>query len=541
MYESAFQQNFTVFPTLGGWLFSTANVPSLAVGAIAALLALRRRTIGEVAASSAFWIFVLLTAIDLLTASIAETLTASLLATNLATNAIGATVVGLIAFVALGCSRVTDWLAPGHRSSAMLRSILLAAVGLIVVAVAYYTLLLVYQPLPAQFEVVLKPPMNGMVTPLRPVTRPSSEPAGRPVDETIMRRVSTFSWVPTTGAKARFSMQGGSSPTKAAWRPGVRVDYRLEVTAYDGCFARKAARLPPARPVAVLDGSAPATFTIKPGALFVDMMDTVSTSYSPEASEPMMYSLSRPERDGSRKVSTIGGGGIVDLDISGKATLRITAAMIEKAGTTHRSKSQSLVVIQGGQRTAVDFQHTADKADPRAWCRALERGPGGNPIQVGSPIATIVIRALPTSDHALDLDSRDPVLSVTGLDGFVDFVLAKDQVLKGGGLGTASSITFGGGPMSDLHVDGASADVRSFDEFSATGSIDGEYLDDGSIRLSGSADQLTRNGRRLNATRWERSSSEMQVLLLTALTGLLALIVRFGWPFAWRSHDVPVA
>jgi hypothetical protein len=140
--------------------------------------------------------------------------------------------------------------------------------------------------------------------------------------------------------------------------------------------------------------------------------------------------------------------------------------------------------------------------------------------------ALVELRNVPTAAEVFRPKRSDMVINgangwakITGLD----FKYMRDHRL-GRGNGFAAEEGLKG-----LRIDGEPIEIDVESDFSAFGEFY-STMEEETVKVEGTADFVWLNGKRLNPTLWERLALGWQIPLITALAGLIGLLVRSQWP-----------
>jgi hypothetical protein len=98
------------------------------------------------------------------------------------------------------------------------------------------------------------------------------------------------------------------------------------------------------------------------------------------------------------------------------------------------------------------------------------------------------------------------------------------------------------GNISNFTLDGANVSSSPISEYTAIGDLYGRFETSGQLRLFGTSEAFWRDGSRINRTRWELLSPELQVFFLTVFGGSIMFLCRIIYvrikdntPVAWIS------
>jgi hypothetical protein len=153
--------------------------------------------------------------------------------------------------------------------------------------------------------------------------------------------------------------------------------------------------------------------------------------------------------------------------------------------------------------------------------------------------ATLVAEIIQRRDESRFYAVDSGRLSVSGIDGWVKIDSPEVGDVSGRALGEAFGITFAG-KVVGATIDGVELKPSEQDGFDAYGEFRGT-LEDSGYRIEGSAKGLWRNQHRMNPTRWERMSTELQATLLGALGVILfalAKLSRHAFPHFKKNEEL---
>lgn len=141
------------------------------------------------------------------------------------------------------------------------------------------------------------------------------------------------------------------------------------------------------------------------------------------------------------------------------------------------------------------------------------------------------------------IKTGNTVYRVDDADGWLSIDDIPTKQLVETSLGTLRAFQINGN-ISELLLDGSTLTTNKLETYNAKGRFEIKRLQDGVFHISGSAEALWKNNRRMNKTKWERLELEMKIFLLTTIASIIAYFftrmakrLKSETKFAWTNSD----
>lgn len=536
LYGAAYDDQIVEWPNLGRWIFHWNNLIYLTMGAFATIPALRRSTIREIGTSVGGWVALLLTFLDATFGLIQGSFSATSFGTNAIANIIGGSITGLIVFIALSSARLIANLNGVRRYIAPSAVIISAGFG--VNALCYYVFFHLYQPLPVSSEALLKAPVGGWF-----LTENPSETSTSHEQET--GDTSLFSLIPSSISPDKIEIISPQNPLSISIPPRADNYYQIEVRFFTDCLMKRPAQLPSGPPTFVASGSKAFKLTSSGGFLYADGTGPLDFASSKSGNTIAMFSLSPGSKGNSSTMTRFdGSSNTVSIGVTDITRLALGVPSFEGRAAKRKPVRRVFKLMSGLTNHSFYFEPPTQHPDNSQQQCKIARPvdiPSSEVLETrhiiksnGAGITAVIkVKALPSSSSLFD--SPYSKLEIAGVSGWttVHGLPEVDSPMK---VGSLRAISFQG-TVTDFTVDTNPHPARPYDSFVLQGQLEGEYLQNGTLRIHGKTNQLWRNGRRLNPTKWEMLSTEWQLSILGAFGAFLIALWRLLWPAALKNAN----
>lgn len=535
IYASVFNNQIVVFPSISEWIKSIIDPILLIHSCILTVVCFCFRS-KRASAVALFLIAVsVMTVSDIVTAAVEGGIVIDKVIVSFMYNCTGFAILSYIYVLLLVLyERIAEHYGyKGKSVWAALAGLSVAAIGIMGSAFIYLLLLYFYQPTSVQIDVSFDPPSRGY---LEAELKDSNL---NPASGSDLQKSSPGKLVPEYNFGASLTQESFSGQPNLFWKNENKDSkYKINISFYGDCF-RLSGKIPSkivslSRPISrslllKFNGGWTNVFIPKSG-------ETSFTLFNP-TSTPFWITQNK---DKTIKVAsyTSVNSEITALPRHGM-TFFANAPFIATGKGRPRRVPRSITIDVDGKTVSRFFPFKEElKTTDKANCHAMK-------VDLGR-----LVPADRKDKLSLSIGVRIDIVPVDA-DIFSDGELASKFVLKNSfgwaniddlsdeglaqlAMGRFASVVVWNTKYT-LSVDGASVDTKSFRQFQMKGVFDGQYLAGGSLRLIGSARAVWNDNARVNPTRWERLSLEMQLTLLSAMAGILLLVGRITYPVFRRA------
>ena len=531
IYGSAYAESLIAFPTVGEWVASSLHPLFLGMAIIIATFAVRSNRFTGIVVRLGLLSFLVLSTVDISAALIGGRFNLSESLTDIVANFAGSIVIAVLMSALLRLFEIiADWQQPALARALMPAASAMVIASLFVSLVAYLCFQFFYRPMPVDLEITAKPQISGAYA---------------------LRRRAGASFTPVQllpemmrGGSARIISPGGH--LRARWDRGATpVIYDARVDLYADCIDRDPGKLPPSPDPIIWRNVSTLSASFDAGLSDISIGDDGSGRYTYADTPPVLYWIT----------DTADGIG-VQYFADGKAVLHrlqadtvdyyLSASLARTDGKVSYKISRTVTVTADGVTIRIQMPKPT-RFDPKQKlrCTSLPTGsPTGLPGRVAIykkpflPPSTVIggirVRLTPRSTPAIDAAyPRPTTFVVSRMNGWVAIEKLNKDDFRNRSLGTADFLVFKEG-LTGLVVDGAKVGVSPDAKIVALGSFDGRVTKAGEVRYSGTAQAIWKDRKRVNPTKWERLSIEIQLFILSTLVGLPYGLFRMARPVLAR-------
>jgi hypothetical protein len=401
------------------------------------------------------------------------------------------------------------------------------AVGLAIAisALAYGLFNLFYVPGPVSFVTIVSSPTEGFFV--------SGREDGPRTEE---RSTSPMSILPPGSLARRAFITSPGGQMKVHWRKTAAASrFRAEITFYADCpYPENIDDLPPGQPSLTLNPSE-LSLTFSQGISQLTIGHTGTRAYNLKVPALAYYWIKgAPGKPIDSIAAFIVPEDQINIDPTSGISFYLGGPLSTISNHTSRPAAKSLDMVANGQKYTFSAGGEHLVFNQALRCRPIRDAfiahgtdgtlhvsskTGGSLFNLGALIK-LTNEPVPVDVYQIEQST----FAVTDANGWAevfgfDFERMTDHTLgKGRGFSATRNIT-------RLVVDGQPQTLADTDDILVVGDFEATY-DDRSIQLSGTADALWQNNRRLNPTLWERLSGLWQIPFLTAFLAVLAFIAR---------------
>jgi hypothetical protein len=529
IYEAVYGNEIQPFPKLLTWLGTSFWWPFLLIATTVVVASLRAASVRLALLSVAVWTAALLTVNDLIFSMATDTFSISAHLVNLTANLAGSIAVALIFAIALIAYRAIREAFTEHR----LLSLAFAGSAIVIAGIAtstatYYGLRFVYDPLPAPITAVLSPPSSGYFLGHQPPDRAALNLSGYPEEN--------FDFIGEVEDSSRVSVEA-LGPLSATWRSDDALrGYNLSVRFLLDCMFQQADELPQGRPAISLPRITAFDLTTNEGNGRIDVSTGETPSVRYFARTLASFTMSR-EAGGPQNVTIFSPPGS-ELRIEDDAhTFLVSANLFRSTEEQTVAAARTFTIRTGGDTVSLTFRPTAPAADDTpVRCHTLDQVTGPE-IDVGSAMNVVALVTIAPNVQTGTVRSYAREVLTLGVGQGWTTVSA----LEAHGTGRRSNPRFlsflaGGGGLTDVRLNGESADIRPYETIMILGSFSAQSLDDGRVYVSGVARAGWRGDTRINTTRWEKAS-DWGLWLVGGVLGMLVGLATWLWPRMLRISN----
>lgn len=536
IYATAYENNTVNHPVLSDWLFDPFHVIFFAMAGLILIPTVRMKTARAYFVRGSISSFIVLMSADVLF-QLPEWSWSELFVC-FAANAVGALIVSalLLAMVA-SLDSSSEVLAEHQVAKKLVAPLLPAALGASLLLLAYFFILLFYNPTNSRVSASVEMPIVGQYVSIAEVHGLQDAAESTERQKVDKKHFGIFSEEAITPDKLTF--WGSTEGFLAQWKNAESTQYDLAVTAFDGCgFGRVLDELPQKDELTVrniksvdvriddgfgeinIGDKADGYFSISPPELGIFWI-------SPDDGSPESANLARVTSfiTPLRRVEYRGTAGEVDV--------RLAFALIEldedgggKVGTRKVS-----VVVNGKAHEIVFSVNPKREFLKKARCSPFSPPKKDDYSgEFASSISAGVRITIKPQRRSLDLLLKSRLsdeISIAGMSGWI----------RTGGIERKNVSNYVVDGRADaLNISGAGASLTLNDEDLKLS--DSEQLDfqDGNINIrvnekarmlvSGAARTISRNGDRLSKTRWEKLDIAIKFALWGGISGLFLWFLR---------------
>ncbi|HEX8643836.1 MAG TPA: hypothetical protein VF702_07980 [Allosphingosinicella sp.] len=544
IYASAHQDAVVRFVEPIQWISLAFHPGFLTVSIIAVIIMFKAKTLRGAALLLGMSIYLLITLIDISDAVINGSRAEAPLAASLAANLAGAVLVALVVFILL-C--VHDRIG---RESLSKRGVLYAfpvicvLSGLSISAFLYFFLYFFYQPTPSRFEAVFSAPASAQYTSaVRGDTQPSSAEA------------QSFSIIPPGTIGEHLEHLALSGTASLEWSaPQGGGTYIVEVSLLQDCITSHAFSTFRRRPVMLRKaGVRRLRINVDEGTSDLKIgTEGANPTFAIRARRGSAFRLLPPRGESQILETDIRQGDIISMSSTAPIYLNLNS-FVDLSRAPARPQPRTIELSIDGVSSFIAAGNEPRGARERGFdCRVVP--PGSYQFAARRDDAIRTLQQPLSSAESIGVAVRlwrDHTDSQSRLDAFGDVVVSGgvgSAAVAGVSfadaaerpLGRAEAMSFGG-QVTYAAVDGNQLSFRPHERFVLRGIIYGVMEESGGVRIRAEADQLWKDAVRLNQTRWERLSAEMQAAFIVAIAGLASLLIgAFRKTLSRLARDEPL-
>ncbi|MBR7618591.1 hypothetical protein JKL49_04255 [Phenylobacterium sp. 20VBR1] len=406
--------------------------------------------------------------------------------------------------------------------------VLIVLLGAGISTTAYYGLRLFYQPLPANFSVLLTPPVQGFYWP-KPTALVGSEIAAR--------SDRPFDFLPTGSTRGAVSATGSIGALEIEWlRKAKAGPYDLEVRLTGDCLFDNLEKVEGGPILIRKPNVRHIKISLDEGLsdVRISNINHQNISYKPNNATFYWLDNTEPITQGNINVKYFTSQGD-EFTSSSSDPFQILAGMtLLKPGDGKLiSTPRTLTLNVDGKSSIYKFTTPRlRRRDAKLVCHplALPASQAGSRALREVHLGILVALKRPPQPTEYFGDSES-TLKIGGYLGSTNVELVPSENLARSTGGKLEMISARGN-LSEFTVDDREITLRAQDNLVATGEVDATYGDEGRLRLTGRSEALWKNSTRLNTTRWERLPNDMRLWVLGAI------IATLGGIFTWTSARV---
>lgn len=540
IYSSAYQDGYVQWPSLWNWYFVTSNWIFVSIGIICTLYCLKRTRIIDVSISLWICISTCLTILDLALWTISANHSVDFLLECVISNVIGGGAAASILFASLG---FTTSLKNNNINSnlALLNSLIICSISTLCSISLYYVFFFFYQPLSVDLDLVYRSPLAGYAT-------VSDKPFKSDSTEADRADFKKFSWLPAEGLAGSISTSGSSKDLRLHWTPTTgRRSFELSIAIFLDCVIPDPAKLRRIARLTSLDANKSLSIQFDPKGADLETESLTLVGLPMKNKEISMFWLSDgPKLNTFRLTDFASKSRAVWAEANGPLNIAVTAPLLDLAAKTKKVSPRTLTIVNGTERRTIRFIPKARiMAKHIGTCtsipnlRTVLRDKHDLSYEVEGIGVTVLLSLKEIDGQNIEISREKAGIKIEGIDGWLSLKDIEKEDLSDVSIGSTSTLGLYGS-VSELMLDGSSYPVRPIDNIVAIGDFDGRFINSGQVRFSGRAVQVWKNQRRVNLTRWERTSTEYQLALVGALITVVFAFIRIAWPVAWdlRKEEI---
>lgn len=535
IYSSAYKDQLTKFGSLSTWLSLGLHWIFLLMSLVSTSAVIwigRPRKLAWYAIASLFTTFTLF---DIAYGLIYNSISVKILSENLFSNFIGSV---FVAILMIGIFSIADFVYKHVPVANHLKSIAagctIIGLGALFSSTAYYITLIFYNPIPAKIETYLSAPLQGSFAIAASKKNESNDNNDDssfsllPVDKPI---AASISW--TTMELKSLALQ----KSKLGERYNVSINLLSGHCTLDDFKNKKTVQNE-----LYFSGVRDFTANFDPGLVYLSTNSDEAHSAKHEIipGEQAFFWLDQNEKDKTLKFTQFVGDNAT-LNISSTADERIVllTAPVMHVNSGRTKRIPRIFTFKSGDKNFTMQFNPLPILDDRKKgnCVALDASTiinQRNSARITSSVskaalfAGVLIRINKNGDW-FDTTADEISLRAKGSKGWIAADELAIEKMPEYTIGRLSMVQFRGN-IADLISDNASITPRALSTYTAVGSLQAEFGNQGRIKISGLANSFWKDKERLNQTKWEKLDWEPKLFVFSTFAAFISLL----WPLVFK-------
>lgn len=515
IYESAHGQAIAKFPTLPEWLLNAISIKFLSIGIFVSFFTIKEKYIKKCALMPFFLIPIALMFFDLIGEFNSRTPSISSISINAVANISGGALAAAIlatCFVIFVYSKKIDIGTP--IIGQMIASLGVIGFGVFVSTAAFYLLEFLFHPTPQPIRAVV------------------NSPAGFTASKGTATNLSEGSFIPKGAIGGRVKFTNTSSESTILWKKLDEFStYEVKVYGLANCNSIGSAFVDKSLPLLTINDADTFSIDIDDGVSNIEIDKRDGASYSLKSQGVSSFKIQRTDQS-IRIDQFVSPEDVFSAGYPDEITVGIfapTFALRDKA--VHQS-NRSIRVGNGSRNITVTFTPTSTQdSDIKNLCDLKMDNIWVDDSRVeinGHLLSGGLILHIIRKSNAAVYAARRSQLSFQNVSGFLTVAeIDLHRVSDRSQVGYRFIQISGDFENQSFDVPKIAATIN--DQFVAIGELNVWYGRDGLTFLQGTANQLWKNGFRINQTKWEALPIEFKLVVLEVLLflgGLLEVLRR---------------
>ncbi|WP_137387948.1 hypothetical protein [Rhodoligotrophos defluvii] len=429
--------------------------------------------------------------------------------TNVISNVIGALFIVIFFLFNLGIIfKISEYWNEQCLFRRLIYSIVILGSGVFVSIFAFWSLDVLYNPIPAKIDAVLEAPVSGILA------APEADELGQAVSDNQQGPFRLISDAATNG----LITWRGIAELRATWQGEVPFDAIVSVYA-DCARPEDIEKVSAQAPRMTIHGLQRLEVRASDGyAEFGFLNRNAEAKATVETTNVTQFGL---DRDGAGKTlirQFIGDRGAVRFETRDLPTkMYLTAIFVGDDPETMRD-----IKIIGG-KSVYELLVSSSNKGKMMECRGLDATKtlkkGGNSDRMSSGGAVGLLVELVSSRSPSTSYLVSATLDITGEAGWIHAAGLSDDQLQAMPNGALRLLGFVGS-VANFDINGEIRQLSLFDEVVAIGDLEGGFQSQGRLRISGTAKALWKKGRRFIPTKWETWDWDLRLLVFSIIFGV---------------------
>ena len=525
IYSSVYGDSLIKFPAISDWILNLNVLLFSFVSLVLFVVARRFSSVRDIFINVAISFFVISTMID---GYVAVTTIGAKVPVNfwecLVSNLIGGPLVAGLVLLVLQLNGAI--LGFGSNSGVLLRAVALVTpvvCGVLISAISYLIFTLLFNPVPADFDIVLSDSASGYYMVNKNSKKIASDAADKPFG--ILSKSDYFDDVVTATS--------AGENIKLSWKNGLVKDkFTASIRFFKNCIGgelvQKQSKITPSLVVRDVNSIQIETDS-GPNSIFIPQDKAKLSRISVSNEEGNMYWIEKDDKSKkitlSRFVDTK--SNIKYWNSGNKFQVYLGAYLFDrdKVGNLVKHPRRFMVNVNGVKQNFSFTPMPSFDLNGVLKCQGITaKASDSNSHRLSDVIGlSLIIEPLNMSNTFYSNDSS--VLLVSGVSGWVS---ARDLTSQSASnlsdKGSVDAVSFNG-HVKSLYVNDSKVETSPFDSFTIwDGKLVGSVEGTGELHFKGTANSFLRGQKRFNQTRWERLDASIKLLIVTAMFSLFSTI-----------------
>lgn len=535
IYAAAYGEALTTFPSLLDWLAAGLYWPYLLAAGAIVFFATRVQRLKYFLPVFGLYTALALMVLDLVGAATTRDFNLTKQIANVTANLLGGAAVAALCGLGLLLYRAVVGMLCEFRLVALMTGFgALTLVGVSVSAMAWLSLRLIYDPLPARISIELAPPATGYFSAAR---------RERAYLDAGQLPSNPFLFLPRGGTTGAASIEYAQGPIRTEWQRATSTHpFNVDIRFLGDCLFTRISNISPAPAAISRRDVRHVVIELDNGAGDLQVASEPQRIFDFHQANLNSYRLEVQNQLADITYFTEPSDRLTIKDREGVTFLLGAHLTVHNQNVFSRRARTMSIDIDGRRWVVALSTDGAWRANNFRRCHDLPLGAlpadEGRVAVAEQPavLASALVRITPGAADENVYVNPENSFSITRSNGWMavsDIPLESLRRLPAGYL----SALISHGNTSDFRSDNVAVEMRPYDAAVLLGDFSASFTEAGHVHVGGIAGAAWRNNERLNHTHWENLPSEWKISLIAAFLAAAGFLIKWGFSGIAANKD----